>query len=135
MLAVPHAAARERPEPADRCRARVQRAAQAGRGQARHALRWRSADRELNLTPHENGIGRWSARDVAQLLRIGVAPNGLPVCDPMPSYYGGSFTGMGEQDALDLGQFFTAIPVQDSGVIPQCCTACHADNLLNPDAG
>ena len=89
----------------------------------------------FNLTPHENGISRWSASDVATLLRLGVAPNGLPVCDPMPSYYGGSFTGMNEQDALDLGQYFTTIPARDSGVIPQCCTACHGDNMRDGDAG
>ena len=88
----------------------------------------------FNLTPHENGIGRWSAADVAQLLRLGVAPNGLPVCDPMPSYYGGSFTGMNERDALDLGHYFTTIPAQDSGVIPQCCTACHG-NMFDQDGG
>ena len=88
----------------------------------------------FNLTPHENGIGRWSAQDMANLLRVGVAPNGLPVCDPMPSYFGGSFTGLREQDALDLGHYFTTIPAQDSGVIPQCCTACHGDPM-DRDAG
>ena len=88
----------------------------------------------FNLTPHENGTGRWSAQDMANVLRLGVAPTGLPVCDPMPSYYGGSFRGMSEQDALDLGQYFTTVPAQDSGVIASCCTACH-DGSMDPDAG
>jgi mono/diheme cytochrome c family protein len=86
----------------------------------------------FNLTPHENGTGRWSAQDVANVLRLGVAPTGLPVCDPMPSYYGGSFRGMNEQDALDLGHYFTTVPAQDSGVIASCCTACH-DGSMDPD--
>jgi mono/diheme cytochrome c family protein len=88
----------------------------------------------FNLTPHENGIGGWSAQDLANLLRHGVAPTGLPVCDPMPSYFGGTFRGLSEQDALDLGHYFTTIPAQDSGVIPSCCTACHRD-AMDADAG
>jgi len=41
---------------------------------------------------------------------------------------------MSEQDALDLGHYFTTVPAQDSGVIAPCCTACH-DGSLDADAG
>jgi mono/diheme cytochrome c family protein len=87
----------------------------------------------FNLTPHVNGIGTWTAIDVANVLRAGVAPTGLPTCDPMPSYFGGSFRGMNEQDAHDLGSYFTTIPAQDSGVIPACCSACHGDMMMDGD--
>jgi mono/diheme cytochrome c family protein len=86
-----------------------------------------------NLTPHENGIGAFSANDLANVLRKGVGRTGLPVCDPMPSYDGGSFRGMSAQDALDLGHYFTTIPPKDSGVVPVCCSACHGDDV--DDAG
>jgi mono/diheme cytochrome c family protein len=88
----------------------------------------------FNLTPHENGIARWSASDMANVLRFGVAPTGLPTCDPMPSYYGGTFRGLSEQDALDLGQYFTTTPARDNGVIASCCTACHGD-AMDRDGG
>lgn len=88
----------------------------------------------FNLTPHANGIGGWTPLDVANVLRAGVAPSGLPTCDPMPSYYGGTFRGMREQDALDLGNYFTSLPPQDTGVIAACCTACHGETS-NEDAG
>jgi hypothetical protein len=78
-----------------------------------------------NLTPHANGIGAWSVDDVANALRAGVGRT-LPVCDPMPSTNpGDTFRGMQPQDALDLGRFFTTLPPKDSGVIPECCVACH----------
>jgi hypothetical protein len=90
-----------------------------------------------NLTPAEHGIATWSAGDVAGLLRNGIAPSGLPTCDPMPSYFGGTFRGMSEQDAKDLGAYFTSIPGKDTGEIAACCTACHADTMVqgSGDAG
>lgn len=90
-----------------------------------------------NLTPSEHGIATWSAGDVAGLLRNGIAPSGLPTCDPMPSYFGGTFRGMSEQDAKDLGAYFTSIPGKDTGEIAACCTACHADTMVTGggDAG
>ncbi|MFI5307561.1 MAG: hypothetical protein ACHQ53_09425, partial [Polyangiales bacterium] len=78
-----------------------------------------------NLTPHANGIFGWSAGDVATVLRQGVSKDSLPVCDPMPSYMGGSFVGMTQADALDLGHYFTTLPPKDTGPIAKCCTACH----------
>jgi hypothetical protein len=41
---------------------------------------------------------------------------------------------LSEQDALDLGQYFTTLPARDSGVIASCCTACHGD-AMDADAG
>ncbi len=79
----------------------------------------------FNLTPDQNGISGWSAQDVATTLRQGVSPDSLPVCDPMPSYMGGSFTGMSENDALDLGHYFTSIAPKTSRPIAKCCSACH----------
>jgi mono/diheme cytochrome c family protein len=89
----------------------------------------------FNLTPHEHGIGAWSPADVSRLLRQGVSPKGLPTCDPMPSYTGGSFTGMTEDDALDLGNYFTSLAPKDTGEIPVCCTACHNNSMDGEDAG
>jgi mono/diheme cytochrome c family protein len=86
-----------------------------------------------NLTPHANGIGDWKPSDVANALIRGVGRMSLPVCDPMPSSYGGSFTGMKREDALDLGQYFTTIPPRDTGPIELCCAACHKQN--GDDAG
>jgi mono/diheme cytochrome c family protein len=86
-----------------------------------------------NLTPHANGLGDWSALDVANTLRIGVGRDGLPVCDPMPSFMNGSFQGMREQDALDLGHYFTTLPGQDTGKVERCCVVCHEP--LEADAG
>jgi mono/diheme cytochrome c family protein len=92
-----------------------------------------------NLTPHENGIGDWKPSDVANALIQGVGRMSLPVCDPMPSSFGGSFTGMKREDALDLGQYFTTLPARDTGVIELCCAACHKqddrDAGLADDAG
>ena len=88
----------------------------------------------MNLTPHANGLGAWSPMQVANTLRKGVGRDGMPVCDPMPSYYGGSFLGMSAQDALDIGMYFTTIGPQDSGVIPVCCKACHRGAAME-DAG
>lgn len=87
-----------------------------------------------NLTPHANGLGGWTALDVANVLRFGAGRDSLPVCDPMPSSFGGSFTGMTENDALDLGQYFISLPPKDTGKIPVCCTACHRRNT-GDDAG
>jgi mono/diheme cytochrome c family protein len=86
-----------------------------------------------NLTPHENGLGGWSALDVANTLRLGIGRDGLPVCDPMPSFMDGSFQGMREQDALDLGRYFTTLPGRDTGAVQRCCAVCHAP--LESDAG
>jgi len=87
----------------------------------------------VNLTPHANGIGGWSADDVANTLLVGVSRDSLPVCDPMPSYMGGSFVGMTQADALDLGHYFTSLPPRDSGPIAKCCNACHGNKGM--DAG
>jgi hypothetical protein len=87
----------------------------------------------FNLTPHQNGIADWNAAAVARAVRFGVGVTELPVCDPMPSTFFGSFLGMNEQDALDLGNYFMSIPPQDSGVIEPCCTACHTGS--DADAG
>jgi hypothetical protein len=88
----------------------------------------------INLTPSVNGIGEWTAMDVANAVRKGVGRGGMTVCDPMPSYYGGSFLGITEQDALDLGHYFTTIAPHDSGPVPKCCTACHRGGEMQ-DAG
>ncbi len=85
-----------------------------------------------NLTPHENGLGTWTAEQIASALTSGIGKS-LPVCDPMPSATtGDSFRGMTPDDALDLGRFFKSIAPQDSGVIPACCNACHG---TGDDAG
>ena len=88
----------------------------------------------FNLTPHANGLLGWTARDVANVLRFGTGRDSLPVCDPMPSSFGGSFTGMTERDALDLGQYFVTLPPKDTGKVPVCCTACHRRDVSD-DAG
>lgn len=79
----------------------------------------------INLTPSKNGIGDWTAIDISNAVRKGVGRGGMTVCDPMPSYYGGSFLGITEEDALDLGNYFTTITPHDSGPVAKCCTACH----------
>jgi mono/diheme cytochrome c family protein len=88
-----------------------------------------------NLTPHETGLGAWSPAQVADALRLGVSRSGLPVCDPMPSTYGGSLLGMRADDALDIGIYLTTLPPQDSGRIPECCTACHGNTGADADGG
>jgi hypothetical protein len=86
-----------------------------------------------NLTPHATGLREWSPEDIANALRFGVSLNGLPVCDPMPSSFGGALRGLGERDALDIGTYLKTIPPQDSGEIRVCCSACHGD--MDRDAG
>lgn len=86
-----------------------------------------------NLTPHATGLGEWSATEIANALRYGVSRNGLPVCDPMPSTFGGALLGMTEQDALDIGTYLKTIPPKDSGEIRACCSACHG--AMDADAG
>ena len=55
-----------------------------------------------NLTPHANGLGEWSAQQIANALTAGMGKS-LPVCDPMPSATAGdSFRGMTPSDALDV---------------------------------
>ncbi len=78
-----------------------------------------------NLTPHATGLLEWSPLEIANALRFGVSRNGLPVCDPMPSTYGGALLGMTEQDALDIGVYLKSIAPKDSGEIRACCSACH----------
>lgn len=85
-----------------------------------------------NLTPHATGLADWVPKDVAKAVRLGVSKTGLPVCEPMPSTYGGSFLGMKERDALDIGIYLTTIEPRDSGTIQACCSACHGNEQ---DAG
>ncbi|MDD9936019.1 MAG: hypothetical protein OXT09_20575 [Myxococcales bacterium] len=87
-----------------------------------------------NLTPHDTGLGAWSAGDVANAIRLGVSRDTLPVCDPMPSNFGGSLRGVREQDALDIGLYLTTLPPRDSGEIAACCSACHGP-MADGDAG
>jgi hypothetical protein len=80
-----------------------------------------------NLTPHDTGLAGWSARDVADTLRFGVNPLGLPVCEPMPSAFGGGLLGLTEEDALDIGAYVTQLRPIDSGEIRPCCATCHGE--------
>ena len=65
-----------------------------------------------NLTPHANGLGEWSAEQIASALTAGMGKS-LPVCDPMPSATAGdSFRGMKPSDALDVGRFLKSIAPQ-----------------------
>ena len=89
----------------------------------------------FNLTPHANGLGGWTPRDVANVLLRGVGRDSLPTCDPMPASFGGSFSGMTETDAMDLGRYFLALPPKDTGMIARCCTACHKGPSGFEDAG
>jgi hypothetical protein len=86
-----------------------------------------------NLTPHATGLLEWSEGEIANALRYGVSRNGLPVCDPMPSTYGGALLGLAEQDALDIALYLKTLQPKDSGEIRACCTACHGE--MDGDAG
>jgi hypothetical protein len=87
----------------------------------------------FNLTPDATGLMGWTPADVATVLRQGVTKAGLPVCDPMPSNFGGSFLGMDEADALDIGVYLLSLAPRDSGAIEPCCKTCH--NPSADDAG
>lgn len=61
-----------------------------------------------NITPdREHGIGAWSDADFLRALRAGVAPDGAHY---YPAFPYASYTGMSEQDILDLKAYLFAQP-------------------------
>lgn len=90
-----------------------------------------------NLTPHATGLGDWSRDQIVDAILSGVSRSGLPVCDPMPSTYGGSFLGMHRDDARDIATYLKWLTPRDSGTIEPCCNTCHGMDAGMPllDAG
>jgi hypothetical protein len=71
-----------------------------------------------NITPA--GIGGWSAQQLAATLKKGGDDQGHPLCRPMPSGPGGSFGGLTDDDALDIGSYVTTLAPVAGGDVPQC---------------
>ena len=73
-----------------------------------------------NITPHASGIAGWKPPQVATLLKKGTDDEGQPICRPMPAGPAGTFAGLTDSDALDIGIYVTTLPPIESGDIPQC---------------
>lgn len=73
-----------------------------------------------DVTPHASGIAGWAAGDVAAVLQSGVVRGGGALCGPMPSGPTGSFGGILDGDARDIGTYLTTLPPVDGGEIPRC---------------
>jgi hypothetical protein len=73
-----------------------------------------------NLTPSPDGIKDWAAKTVANALKHGTDDQGVGICRPMPSGPAGSFGGLTDADALDIGWYLVTIPPIASGDIPGC---------------
>jgi mono/diheme cytochrome c family protein len=78
-----------------------------------------------NLTPHEHGLGDWTAEEVATALLEGRDRGGRGICAPMPSGPQGHFGQLTAEDALAIGTYLTTIPAVDNGELPDC----HADEV------
>ena len=73
-----------------------------------------------NITPHASGIAGWKPQQVVTLLKTGIDDMGQAVCRPMPAGPAGTFGGLTDADALDIGIYVTTLPPIDSGDIPVC---------------
>lgn len=59
-----------------------------------------------NITPHETGIGAWSAAEFVQAMKEGISPGGQHY---FPAFPYTSYTRMSEQDLLDLKAYLDTV--------------------------
>lgn len=76
-----------------------------------------------NLTPHRTGIAEYSVADVVRAVKFGEDKNqgGERLCPPMPAGPKGTFGGIADADAADIGHYLLSIPAVEH-VIPQDCS-------------
>lgn len=73
-----------------------------------------------NITPDDStGIGLYTPEQIRTVLLQGVDRQGDRLCPPMPVGPDGSFGGITQQDALDIGWYLTTIPPRQHRV-PDC---------------
>lgn len=75
-----------------------------------------------NLTPHETGIARYTVADIARALKHGEDKDqgGSRLCPPMPAGPNGSFGGLTDADAADIGHYLLSLPAREHGIPYDC---------------
>lgn len=64
-----------------------------------------------NITPdEETGIGKWSAQDIANLLKTGQRPDGSSVGGLMALVVNGGFSKLTDADRLAIGEYLKTVP-------------------------
>ncbi|HEX2659622.1 MAG TPA: c-type cytochrome, partial [Polyangia bacterium] len=68
-----------------------------------------------NLTSHPtSGLGQWTATDVVNAIKMGVAKDGSGICPPMPSGPMGAFGKLTDADVLDIANYIKSLPAIDN---------------------
>jgi hypothetical protein len=73
-----------------------------------------------NITPQPGGLEGWTAAAVAALLKQGIDDDGARLCPPMPTGPMGSFGGLTDNDAKDIGNYIVYLAPQ-ANVIAEIC--------------
>ena len=72
-----------------------------------------------NITPDPTGIAGMTPEQVVTALHTGVDHKGGHICPPMPVGPNGAYSGITDQDALDIGWYLTTIrPIANT--VPDC---------------
>lgn len=74
-----------------------------------------------NITPaYVAGIGEYSNADIQRAIRDGLDHNGGKMCPPMPSGIGRTYSGLTDQDVLDIATYIQNVPGSDKFTTGSC---------------
>jgi mono/diheme cytochrome c family protein len=74
-----------------------------------------------NLTSHPTtGLGDWTAMDIVNVLKNGVAKDGSGICPPMPVGPMGAFGGLKAEDMTDIANYIKSLPPIDNMIVDMC---------------